>query len=154
MFAVMPAALAVGCGSSAGPSGLGQLVTATPTPQATVTIPPEPTFTDPGVSAQPPVTPPPVTVPPPPPVTVPPMPPPVESAYDMALDQFAAHCTQSRAQVAAMIPRVLADLQENGVEDETLLSVTQHLTTAASGVSGRTDCVGVAAAYAVLREPQ
>ncbi len=78
--------------------------------------------------------------------------PPVESTYDLALDQLAGHCTQSRDFLAGMVPKVLADLQTNGVNDETLTTVAQHLTTSASGLSGKVDCVDVAAAYATLRE--
>lgn len=140
MLAVAPLALVVACGSSAasGPVSLGT------EPATTFTPPPDPgTFApEPPAETEPPDTSPPETVAPPP-----------ESAYDQALDQLATHCTQSRDFLAGMVPKVLKDLQDNGVNDETLTSVAQHLTTVASGVPGKTDCVGVAAAYAVTREP-
>jgi hypothetical protein len=136
-LAVIPLAFIVGCGSSSG-SGTA----ATPVDLGT-NVPsdsPFPTVTDTADPGQ---------IPPDDPVTEAP---PVESAYDVALDQLATHCTQSRDQIAVMVPKVLKDLQDNGINDETLMSVAQHLTTSASGLTGKIDCVSIAAGYAVIRE--
>jgi hypothetical protein len=74
------------------------------------------------------------------------------AAYQRALDALAPKCTQGRARIAAIGNATLQDLQENGITDETELSVLRHLNDSLPAGSPRTDCVSIAAAYATLRE--
>ncbi|MDJ0342297.1 hypothetical protein QMK19_03725 [Streptomyces sp. H10-C2] len=73
--------------------------------------------------------------------------------YQRALDSLAPKCTQDKPHIAAIAHATLGDLRKNGVDDETELSVLQHLNASAPG-GGTMDCTSVAAAYAVLRESQ
>ena len=71
--------------------------------------------------------------------------------YQTALDAAAAHCTQGEDQLAKLALAGRDELAKHGIT-ENALSVLQHVTTAASGATGKVDCVSTAAAYTILRE--
>jgi hypothetical protein len=72
--------------------------------------------------------------------------------YAATLNQLQAACTQDRAGIAGLGDAGLADLQKNGIRDETRLTVLQHLRDSIPASAGRTDCAGILTAYLVLRE--
>lgn len=71
--------------------------------------------------------------------------------YQVALDAASQHCTQTQDQLARLALAGRAELKQHGIT-ENALSVLQHVASSASGVSFKMDCVGVLAAYTVLRE--
>jgi len=73
------------------------------------------------------------------------------SAYQAALSMASAKCTNPVKDVARFVENSYTDLVSNGVEDETALSVLQHLNASIPDGS-RMDCQGVLAAYLALRE--
>lgn len=72
--------------------------------------------------------------------------------YQAALDHLSAKCTQDPAKVAGIVYATQADLQKNGVNDETEYTVMQHLDQSIPASAGKMDCTSIAASYAVLRE--
>jgi hypothetical protein len=71
--------------------------------------------------------------------------------FAYALDEMEPKCMQDRDQIAAYAWATWVDLRNNGV-DESLYSVLSHGSAAIPDSLGPTDCQGIFAAYAVLRE--
>lgn len=72
--------------------------------------------------------------------------------YQAVLDALAPKCTQDEYHIAALGYSGYNDLAKNGVHDETRLTVLQHLDQSIPASLGKTDCVGMMAAYLTLRE--
>jgi hypothetical protein len=71
--------------------------------------------------------------------------------YQAAFDQVTPKCTQTAAQLPAMVEATHKILTDGGVTDETGLTVLQHLGDSIPAGSGPQDCVQLLAAYATLR---
>lgn len=74
------------------------------------------------------------------------------TAYQAALNALAPKCTQDETHIAGLGDAGYKDLVQNGVKDETRLSVLQHLDDSIPASMGKTDCTGILSAYLVLRE--
>lgn len=71
--------------------------------------------------------------------------------YQAAFNRVAPKCTQTAAQLPAMVEATHKILTDGGVTDETGLTVLQHLGDSIPAGSGPQDCVQLLAAYATLR---
>jgi hypothetical protein len=72
--------------------------------------------------------------------------------YQAALDALAPKCTQDEVHIAGLGDAGYQDLVKNGINDETRLTVLQHLDQSIPASIGKTDCAGMLSGYLVLRE--
>jgi len=72
--------------------------------------------------------------------------------YQAALDALAPKCTQDETHIAGLGDAGYNDLVKNGINDETRLTVLQHLDQSIPASLGKTDCTSMLSAYLVLRE--
>jgi len=74
--------------------------------------------------------------------------------YQQVLDQLTPKCNEDEYTLASYVFATLADLRKNNIDDETELSVLQHLNESLPDIGQKTECKQIAAAYLVLREGQ
>ena len=73
--------------------------------------------------------------------------------YQTALDALKPLCTETEAKLISEIHNSWQDLENNGVTDETHLTLTQHVADSIPAGSPATDCAQIMAAYLLEREP-
>lgn len=74
--------------------------------------------------------------------------------YQKALDTLKPLCTvQDETKLASLIYGTWQDLEDNGIKDETNLTVANHIIASIPASTAPVDCQSVMAAYLVEREP-
>lgn len=71
--------------------------------------------------------------------------------YQQVLNQFTPKCKEDEFTLASYVFATLTDLRKKHINDETELTVLQHLNDSLPDMGGKTECKQIAAAYLVLR---
>lgn len=75
-----------------------------------------------------------------------------QTAYDQAFADLSARCQEQGVGLGNEVGAVLKLLQKNGINDETQLSVMQHMAASIPAGSSKMSCANVGGAYVTLRE--